>query len=309
MYKFCFYFVINMSISSSIVILLLLVIRKIKQIPKKYIYAFWFVAFIRMLLPLAMTSSISIFNYISGIIKKQIPVGKLIDSNFTVTNYFNAVLSYKPMEYRTQRYEWVFGISSVIWFTGVCISFISITIFYYIAVRQYKKAIHMRDNVYEDKNALSPILLGIRSPKIILPIGLGMKPTQLAHIIAHERIHMQRKDNLWRIIGLIIVCIHWFNPIAWIGFSFFLKDMELSCDEATVKAYDFANKKEYAKALLSIAENTHNKNIVHTPFGKSNTKTRVLHVLTYRHLSVLGMTISILFLLLTALMFLTNSIE
>lgn len=306
MHESCFYFVINMSISGSIVILLLLIVRRIKMIPKRLIYGLWFVALIRMLLPFAMSSSISVFNYLSGLIKRLIPVGNLFYTNFTVSNYFNAALSYNPMKYRTQKFEWAFGISSAIWWIGVCISLMGIIIFYYSSIHRYKNAIHLRDNIYEDKNAFSPFLLGIRNPKIIFPIGLDINSSQAAHIIAHEKTHMQRIDNLWRIIALIAVCIHWFNPIAWIGFSFFLKDMELSCDETTLKAYDFVKKKEYAEALLSIAGNAQNKDIVHASFGESCIKSRVLHVLAYRRLSILGIAASIIFLLLITVMLLTN---
>lgn len=306
MYESWFYFVINMSISGSIVILLLMIVRQIKMIPKRLIYGLWSAALIRMLLPFAISSSISVFNYLSGLIKRLIPVGSLFYTDFTFSNYFNAALSYNPMEYRTQRFERVFGISSVIWWIGVCISLLGIIIFYYSTVHRYKNAIHLRANIYEDKNAFSPFLLGFRNPKIIFPVGMDVNSSQAAHIIAHEKTHMQRMDNLWRVIGLIAVCIHWFNPIAWIGFSLFLKDMELSCDEAVIKAYDFVKKKEYAGTLLSIAGNIQNKGIVHASFGESDTRSRVLHVMTYRRLSILGVIVSIIFLLLIVVMLLTN---
>ena len=306
MYESCFYFVINMSISGSLVILSLLIVRQIKIISRRLLYVLWFVALIRMLLPFAISSSISVFNYLSGLIKKLIPVGYLFDANFTVSNYFNAALSYSPMEYKTQRFEHVFGISSCIWLMGVCISLIAIIVIYCSTIRQYKNAVHLKDNIYEDKTVLSPFLLGIRNPKIILPIGLDISSSQAVHIIAHEKTHMQRMDNLWRIIGLGTVCIHWFNPIAWFGFFFFLNDMELSCDEATTKTYGFAKKKEYAEALFSIAGNRQNKNLIHASFGKSDTKSRVLNVLAYKRLSVFGIAASIAFLLLVAIMLLTN---
>ncbi len=306
MHESCFYFVINMSMSGSIVILLLLIIRQIKLIPRNLIYAFWFVALVRMMMPFAMSSSLSMFNYLSGLIKRLIPVGTLFHANFTASNYFNAALSYKPMEYKTQRLEWVFDISSDIWGIGVCLSLIWIMIIYCSTKYQYKNAIHLRANIYEASNAFSPFLVGIKSPKIIFPIGFNIDSPQAAHMIAHEKTHIKRMDNLWRMIGLIVVCVHWFNPIAWIGFYFFSKDMELSCDETTVKAYDFFKKKEYAEALLSIAENIQKKDIVHASFGKSDAKSRILHVMTYRCLSVWGMAASILFLLLISIMLLTN---
>lgn len=301
-----FYFVINMSISGSIVILLLLVVRQIKLIPKRLIYVLWFVALIRMTLPFAMSSSFSVFNYLSGLIKKLIPVGDLFQANFTISNYFNAALAYKPMEYKTQRFEWVFGISSDIWWAGVCVFLMGTIFLYCSAIHQYRNAIHIRDNIYEDSNASSPFLLGIKNHKIIVPTWLNIDSSQAAHMVAHEKIHIQRRDNLWRIIGLIAVCIHWFNPIAWIGFSFFLKDMELSCDEATVKAYDFVKKKEYAEALLSIAGNIQNKHIAHAYFGNSDAKSRIINVMTYKCLPVLGIAASIIFLLFISFMLLTN---
>jgi beta-lactamase regulating signal transducer with metallopeptidase domain len=90
------------------------------------------------------------------------------------------------------------------------------------------------------------------------------------------------------------------------------EDLELSCDESTVKGYDSAGKKEYAEALLRIARNVSSsgnvqkKDIAHASFGKSDTKSRIIHVITYQRLSALGIVVSILFLLFISIMLLTN---
>ena len=51
----------------------------------------------------------------------------------------------------------------------------------------------------------------------------------------HEQTHIRRFDHVFRIIGYLTLCIHWFNPLVWIAFFVSGKDMEMSCDEAVIR--------------------------------------------------------------------------
>lgn len=301
-----FYFAINMSISGSLVILLMLMIRSLKIIPRRLVYPLWSVVLVRLLLPFAMSSSISAFHYFSGLIKRVIPIGRALDENLTISNYFNAASSLTPMEYRTKRFQQIFEISSKIWIIGLCTALILLIVLYLCALKQYKNAVCIKDNIYKDSNTPSPFLLGIKKARIIFPDEFDINSDAVKHIIAHEKTHIKRHDNFLRMVGLITVCVHWFNPIVWFGFSCFLKDMELSCDEIVVKSYNSDDRKAYANTLLGIAERGQNKNLFHASFGKTSTRSRIFHVLTYKKLSIVGIIISSGFLLLVAFMLLTN---
>lgn len=301
-----FYFLINMSISGSLVIIILLLLRQIPVIPKRVIYPLWFLAFIRLSLPFALSSSISIFNFFGAWIKKVVPLGSLPLTDITAANYFNAASSYAPMVYKTESLSGIFHRSTMIWGAGAFAALIIIAVLYWLVFYQIKNSTPVKDSVYVNEKAVQPFLWGVFRSKIILPADLDMASAEAAHIIAHERVHRQRRDNLWRLLGLCTVCLHWFNPLAWVGFSYFIKDMELSCDEAVIKTYSPVQKKEYAGVLLAMAAKAGKPNPAAAAFGESKIKARILNILSYRRLSLIGCGLAVLFFLITGAMLLTN---
>ncbi len=76
----------------------------------------------------------------------------------------------------------------------------------------------------------------------------------LDYVEAHELVHKRRLDNLWRCIALLFCCVHWFNPVVWHCLRLFFADMELSCDERVLRKLAPKERKDYAMALLSVAE-------------------------------------------------------
>jgi beta-lactamase regulating signal transducer with metallopeptidase domain len=123
-------------------------------------------------------------------------------------------------------------------------------------------------------------------------------------ILAHENTHRRRLDNLWRVLGICVTCLHWFNPFAWIMLKAFFTDMELSCDEAVIKKSGTEERKAYAGTLLKFSED--NRLLVSTAFGRSGVKVRIVNVLDYKRLSLIGALASALFLLVIAVVLITN---
>ena len=60
----------------------------------------------------------------------------------------------------------------------------------------------------------------------------------MEHVVAHETAHIRRKDQLWKPLGFVLLTFHWFNPLAWIGYAMFCRDIELACDEKVIKKLD-----------------------------------------------------------------------
>ena len=60
----------------------------------------------------------------------------------------------------------------------------------------------------------------------------------LDHILRHEYVHIRRHDNLWKMVALTAACIHWFNPLVWVMWHCFNRDMELACDPEAVLGMD-----------------------------------------------------------------------
>ncbi len=96
-----------------------------------------------------------------------------------------------------------------------------------------------------------PALVGIWRPRLCLPVDFRERftPDQQELILAHEEVHRVRRDNLWNLLAAVVVCLQWFNPLAWIGLRALRVDQELSCDAAVL--HRSARIADYAHALLS----------------------------------------------------------
>lgn len=101
---------------------------------------------------------------------------------------------------------------------------------------------------------IEPALVGIRRPVLLLPrdVEARLSPGQLEAVIAHERYHWERRDNLTGALHMLVEALFWFHPLVWwIGVRL-VCERERACDEAVVEAgYD---RRAYAEAILNVAE-------------------------------------------------------
>jgi len=221
-------------------------------------------------------------------------------------NYVGAVEEYAPFafEYKTETLRQVFTTAAMIWAIVAMALLLTAIILYLLTHRELKKATHIQDNLYRSDMLLSPVLTGVFRPKIILPASLEVDSPECQMVLAHENVHKRRLDNLWRLFAIAITCTHWFNPLAWIMLKSFFTDMELSCDEVATRKYSQEERKTYAGVLLQFAEDK--RLLVSTAFGRSGVKVRIVNVLNYRKLTLIGAVASLLFLLVVAMVFITN---
>ena len=303
-----FYFILNMSLNGIFIICGILLIRNIRVIPKRLVYIFWTAAFARLCVPFSLSSRWSVFNYTGNLIKRVIAADAIIAGpplqGMTMANYIGAVDSYAPAEFKTAALYRLFTTGAVVWLTVSIAALLAMVILYWLTSARFKTALLLRDNIYASDILLSPVLIGVLRPRIILPLPLSVDSPEAGSAIAHENVHRKRCDNLWRLLGFAVVCFHWFNPFAWLMLKYFLDDMELSCDEAVVRHYDLKARKAYASALVSFAGDR--GFFVSTAFGKSGIKARIVNILNYKRLTVIGTIASALLLLAVAVILATN---
>lgn len=309
-----FYLILNMSLAASVVIIALLLIRQIKSLPKRIVYPLWSLAFFRLVLPFTFSTKWSLFNFTGGLVKRLVSVETITQrmplapraETWTVMNMLGAADSYIPIEYKTESLMLLFSASSAIWAIVTAALLMTFAILYILTLAELRKAVHVRDNLYCSEILLSPVLIGIIHPKIIFPPGLDPDGKDGKMVLAHENIHLKRLDNLWRALTIGVACIHWFNPLVWVTLKAFITDMELSCDEVVVSngCYSAEERRAYAYTLVRLAEGK--RLLIPAAFGRSGVKVRVVNVLNYRRLTVIGAIASSAFLLVTALVLLTN---
>ena len=130
-----------------------------------------------------------------------------------------------------------------------------------------------------------PMVFGLIRSKIYLPIS--MESENLSYVIAHEKMHIKRKDGLFKMLVYVVCLIHWFNPFIWIAYFLFGSDMEKACDEEVIRPMSREKRKEYAYALLHIAaENgARKKRVFIAPicFDEGNVKSRIRNIMKYKY--------------------------
>jgi beta-lactamase regulating signal transducer with metallopeptidase domain len=172
---------------------------------------------------------------------------------------------------------------------------------YYFSRRELKNLVHISGHIYESEHVSMPMVYGMFRSKIILPAKTMENEKNVDYLIAHENTHRRRHDNLWRFLALMVTSVHWFNPMIWICVKRFFEDMELACDEGTIRTMEEEERKQYAYTLLSYAKK--DTKLYASSFGGSRIKVRIEHVVTYRNLtlvSILGF--SVMFLILVVLL-------
>lgn len=159
-----------------------------------------------------------------------------------------------------------------IWAIGMAVISMALIILYVRMGRQLRFAVPAdpaKEGVLVSETLSSPVVFGILRPRIILPVGCMENPA-LDLILTHERIHIRRRDYLLKLFALGLVTVHWFNPVLWMAFFFWCRDMELACDEAASKG----NAAAYAQALLSMAARQ-NGLLLGFAIGSSGVKGRI----------------------------------
>lgn len=154
-------------------------------------------------------------------------------------------------------------------------------IFSYAALRGcLVGSIRLRGNIYMTSRIKGPFTMGVRTPQIYLPNSLEEK--HLEYVIAHEEIHIARKDVLLRCIGSVLRMIFWFQPLIWVAYYLFVNDMEDACDEAVLRNRSREYQIRYAETLVEVSYQAGKAGRATVGYGGGEVKKRVGYVLRYK---------------------------
>ncbi len=297
-----FYWIFNMSIAAAICGLPVCLLRMIKKIPRRVTVWLWLIPFIRMLLPVGIAGKYGLMTFISRFTTKTVTVYESDDYIWTVMNHIMAAESYKPITYKTDLLADLFAASAWIWLVVGLALLIAFFIICLVTLGELRDARHFEGNVYISEKVTSPALYGVICPRIILPKEYSAN--ELKYILMHERAHARRGDNLVRLLALVTVCVHWFNPLAWLFLKLLFADLELACDEAVLRRCNAEQRKEYAHTLLSAVERT---SVFASTFGGEKIRLRVENILSYKKLSAISAAGMVALLIAIAYILLTNA--
>ncbi|MBO4636566.1 MAG: peptidase M56 BlaR1 [Clostridiales bacterium] len=271
-----------MSIVASLTGLVVMLIRKIRFIPHRVSVFLWVIPFIRMCFPFGMNSPYSLMTLISRLTTRTVTVWQASqDVSFSVTNSIMAADSYYPITYKVNILEKIFEVAGFIWIVVALAILIALLLLYISTIRAVREPKSGKDGVFFSDKVDGPAVYGIIRPRIILPSSL--EASDIRYIFAHERTHIRRGDNLWRLLGFLAAAVHWFNPLSWVFLKVFLGDLELACDEQAVAGFSEDERKGYAKALLECVSG---RNVFVSAFGGAKVRTRIENLLSYKRMTV-----------------------
>ena len=187
----------------------------------------------------------------------------------------------RPLWFRGLTIVWLLGMAGFLVFHGF--SYLRM----YHRIRRPDSGVRqVEPGICEIDGGHLSFVMGLIHPVIYLSSGLD--PESRKVVLYHERVHLQRRDYLWKPLALVICCVHWFNPLVWLAFYLMNMDCEMSCDEKVVKLLGEESKKIYSYTLLEEASGGEWKRYrggsicALLSFGEDHVKNRIRHVLDYR---------------------------
>ena len=301
---------LQMSFLGTVIILLIVVLRAvlINRLPKKTFLILWWIALIRLLVPFSIKSVTSIYSLFQSIYSDINPVRTAQTTTFLPIHGNMPEIANGLSEAMVQRTESI-SILSVIWLAGLLLCFGFFAVSYIKCYREFRFSLPVENDILEAwkekhplKRSLSirqtetiaaPLSYGVIRPVILMPKNTEWKNIyQLRYVLEHEYVHIRRLDMLTKLIMIAAVCIHWFNPLVWVMYILFNRDLELSCDETVVRRFGMDIKSVYATALISMEEKKSGLTPLCNSFSKNAIEERIRAIMKIKKTSKFAVIIS-----------------
>ena len=297
-----------MTATATVAAVVVMILRlPLKKAPRWITCALWLVVFLRMVCPVSFEAPVSLMpqaaaqgTYADPLITTQtetipLPVQEVAPNtyDFPVTDHATAHHDPALPVERSLFPLWCLGTTGmVLWSVA---SYLRLR-------RRVADGVRVSENIYETDRVDAPFVCGFLKPRIYLPVGLAEEDK--AYVLLHEQAHLRRRDHLTKPLFWLALCVHWFNPVLWISYWLFCRDVESACDQAVVKNFDKTDTAGYAAALLHLGR----KSSLSVPlaFGEENAKGRIQGVLNYKNPRLLVAVIAVLVCVVTGVLILAN---
>lgn len=312
-------------ISAGYVILAVIVLRLLfRKSPRWVMGILWALVALRLICPIVVESPFSVvpkeppFDVVqqgdtdkeTSNLKSEQQINNLADQNQTFSKQVVEIKEHAAeqdatKDFRTDKRKtdskkmlstiWLFGMLVLIGYGIVG----SLRVEY-----QLRFAVPVEQQIWECDSIHTSFLWGLVHPHIYLPSGMNEETKR--YVIRHERAHQKRGDHWWKVIGYVLLVIYWFQPLMWIAYWIFARDIEYACDEHVIGNLSFAERKEYAQALLLCGSGRSRRLAGPLAFGGLGVKPRIKNVLSYQKPGRGKIAISLLVCVVVSVCFLTN---
>ncbi len=285
-----FYTILNMSISASILILAVLLLRLIfRKAPKWVTVLLWGLVALRLVMPFSVESPLSLIPKTDWVVSESSPSVTAPPANNTgssdvpgdainipdtpgspiqsapitpitpITPSENSptqsapttpITPITPEPTPTAPVEENISLTEVIPYVWLC-GVAAMLIYMVLSYLSVKQKVKVK----------SPLRDNIYLSNTASPFVLGivkpkiylpadMDEATTSYVIAHEETHIRRRDHWWKPLGFILLAVHWFNPLLWLSYILLCRDIEMACDERVIRDMGTAERANYSEALL-----------------------------------------------------------
>ena len=315
---------LNIGIKAGWLILAVLLLRVIlRKAPRWTVCLLWGVVALRLVFPFPIESVFSLIPSAQTVPMEieRMEKPEVYTGIGFVDEHVNPVITSQmapEVEESVNPMQIIIWVAALVWIVGIVL-FQTYTLVSYMELRrkvrisipfrssrqlEWGENLKIYRKIYVCDQMKSPFILGILNPKIYLPAG--MDEAAYENIIQHEATHLKHGDQFWKPLGYLLMSVYWFQPLSWVAYAFFCKDMELACDERATMGMQKSEKASYCQTLLACSTNRQILAACPVAFGEVGVKERVKHVLNYKKPAFGIVLVACVVCIVTVVCFLTN---
>lgn len=303
--NFSFLPLAQMSIKSGIIIIFIAILRKVSlfRFPKRVFLSLWMIAITRLLVPLSVSATFippRLFypTWESSQILLEYPY---------LPTHSNMAVGYIPP---ADGIKFTPSIWSILWFVGAILVALYFLISYVISHFKFSESIPVKSkatDLWLSQHPLrrsiqiracthitSPLTYGIFKPIILFPMDMDFSQTNELHfILQHEYTHIKYFHGAMKLLIIMCLCLHWFNPTVWVLYFLANKDMELFCDEMVLREHNGKAKTDYAHALIHMSMGTAANLHLYNNFSERTLKERIVSIMKHKKYSTLSLLLAL----------------
>ena len=307
---------LQMSFTGGILILAVIVIRAlaINMLPQKAFNALWWISVVRLMIPFSIPSAFSVYSLMGSHAPgngsqaiRVLPIGASGQAASMPDSITNAVSTW-----------------TVVWAAGVLVCAVFFSLAYWKCRKEFQTSIPVgndftenwlsvhqqgrRISIRQSGRFSAPLTHGVLHPVILMPTSTKWENTDsLAYVLAHEYVHIRRFDSIRKLVLIVVLCVHWFNPLVWVMYILANRDIELSCDEAVVRFFGENTKAAYARALISMEETRSGLTPLCSSFSKNAIEERITAIMKIKKTTVFSLVLAGFIVVGTATAFATSA--
>lgn len=316
---------LEMSVSGAILISVVVVVRAvtINRLPKRTFLALWGIVLFRLLVPFSFSSGCSVYTLANRAVPayENVMYDTAADALPAIVN--PPVLA-EPAGQNAAEAKNAFPVRYLLWCAGAVLCGCFFAVSYLRCRMEFRNSLPVSCEfvqqwlkehptrrpvaVRQSDRISAPLTYGFFRPVILMPKKTDWENTeQLQYVLLHEYVHIRRFDAAIKLPAVLALCMHWCNPLVWVMFFLFNRDIELACDERVVRYFGEASKAAYAHTLIAMEAEMSGLMPLCNSFSKSAIEERIRAIMKMKKRTLGALLFSVVLLAVVMILFATSA--